>query len=207
MRCSTLENPNAREVLATVWRHLRAHFPADARFLAAIVKRIEPLPDEEVEDGTRGWWKPDETGSNFWLQSPEWQAWWGRLDRLFGGAEHGRVYGTMELPDDERLTAADVAHEMGHAFTSDDDLAERNAPHDEWASEAAADMHAVRWGLLTCESIRRRHADNVAAVAGQSPTCGSAWQHHGPPPGGDWFETDGARWRLREDFVFETVTE
>ena len=75
---------------------------------------------------------------------------------------------------------------------------------DEWDSEAAADMHAVRWGLLTLEDIRLRHADNVSSVQGLGVTCGAAWVHHGPVPGGSWIELAGARWRLREDFIFES---
>jgi hypothetical protein len=178
-RCE-LKNPNARKTLADVWRHLRARFPADARFLSAIITRMEPLTDGEAEDGTRGWWIPDGTGTNFPLGSAEMHAWYNRLDRFFDGTDHGKGYGMMKLPDDDALTAGVVAHEMGHAFASDEDETERRAPDSEWASEATADMHATRWGLLTLDDIRNRHAANVAAVDG------AAWVHHGPPPGGGW---------------------
>jgi len=59
---------------------------------------------------------------------------------------------------------------------------------------------------LTCEEIRLRCEQNIAAVQGERFRSRAAWAHHGPPPGGNWMEVDGARWRLREeDFVFERV--
>lgn len=188
MKRYKLKNPNARKTVAAVWRHLRAHFAEDARLLFRIIKEITPLSDYANDGGTNGQW------FLFPFQDFGEQATFYRMN----GGEHGQGYGRMELLDDNQLTPDIVAHEMGHAFTSEDDLYKRNGP-DEWASEAAADMHAVRWGLLTCESIRRRHAAAVAAEAG------NCWMHHGPPPGGGWIEYDGARWRLHENFEFERI--
>jgi len=188
-RCE-LQNPSARNAVAAVWRHLRAHFPADARFLAAIVKRIVPVAEADAEGGDCGQWLDDA-----FLSLAEQIAWYERF-----GDEHGRGYGTMKLLDSDALSTLVVAHEMGHAFTSDEDLDDRGGP-DEWNSEAAADMHAVRWGLLTLEDIRHRFLRNLGEQ--EDETCGAAWTHHGPVPGGDWFEDAGVRWRLGEDFVFE----
>ncbi len=112
---------------------------------------------------------------------------------------------TMLLVDSDELDRGTVAHEMGHAITSDGDLRARRSPEPEWACEASADMHAVRWGLLSLEEIRRRFEENVAAARGQGVPEDAAWAHHGPPPGGQPFSVNGRWWRLREDFVFEEM--
>lgn len=112
---------------------------------------------------------------------------------------------TILLADSEDLDIGTVAHEMGHAVTRDEELIARQSPRSEWACEASADMHAVRWGLLTLEDIRRRFEDNVAAARGKGVPEDAAWAHHGPPPGGQPFEICGTWWRLREDFVFEEM--
>ena len=192
-RCD-LQNPGARKTVCRVWRHLRARFPDDARVLAAIVKQIVPLTDAVVDEGaSRG------SMGGFSLIEEE-LAFYARVSE-----EHGQGYGTMKLPDADELTAGEVAHEMGHAFASCEDLITRDAPMGEWASQAVADMHAVRWGLLTLEEIRQRHARNVAALEPGEVNLQTAYMHHGPPPGGDWIELGDQRWRLREDFIFELM--
>lgn len=194
-RC-TLENKVARDAVAKVWRHLRAHWPNEARFLAWVVKHIEPLSRDDVEEGTVGKWvvedhvnhlPPDHSLRDQSVGIIE-----ARLDRV----KHGR--GRVELADNDELTPAVVAHELGHAFTSWDDLRDRKAPTDEWASETAADMHATRWGLLTREDIMRRHEVNVAA---ESP---EGRLHHGPPPLVDC-EIYGVVYRVNDRFVYERI--
>jgi hypothetical protein len=187
-RCE-LQTPHGRETVAAVWQHLRDKFPSDAHILELIVKSIVPLRDVEIADGTRGEW----VAISFATFEEE-KAFYSSVSEA-----HGRGYGIIKLMDTDDLTIKDVAHELGHAFTSDEDLVERGGP-DEWASEAAADMHAVRWGLLTLEDIRQRYQRNTAHVGQEIGN--PAWIHHGPPPGGGWIENDGARWWLQEDFVF-----
>lgn len=179
MKRCILKNPHARKTVAAVWRHLRAHFPDDARLLGRIITEIAPLSAHTDDGATGGQW--------FLFPFEEYEE----------AEEHGRGHGRMELSDDDQLTPNTVAHEMGHAFTSDEELIERGGPSDEWASEAAADMHAVRWGMLTLDDIRMRNERNEenALVDGVF--------HHGPVPGGGWVEIYGERWRLRDDFVFE----
>jgi hypothetical protein len=190
-----LKNPAARNVVANVWRYLRKNFPNDACFLARIVTSISPLSEDEAGDGTQGRWR-DEGFKNYDDQ-----------EIFFSGLgkEHGQTYGRILLLDTSELTVGTVAHELGHAFTSSIDLANRRAPTDEWASEAAADMHAVLWGLLTVEEIQLRYRNNVSFAQEQTMTHEPAWMHHGPPPGMDWVEIYGYRWRLRTDFVFERL--
>ena len=181
---SSLHNRHAKKVVADVWRHLQERFPDDARILSSIVQTIIPVPPDQARTGTLGE-----------CVRLKWQA---------VGVEHGRGNVTIKLLDSKDLTVGVVAHEFGHAFSSEDDIYERSGPEDEWNSEAAADMHAVRWGLLTCEAIRDRHRRNTEGLQQGVETIGSAWKHHGPPPGGPSFEVYGNWWRLREsDFVFE----
>jgi len=56
--------------------------------------------------------------------------------------------GTVELVEATQTGAQDfaaiVAHEFGYACTRQEDIERRNAPSDEWASEAAADWYAYR---------------------------------------------------------------
>jgi hypothetical protein len=188
-----LHNPTARKTVGAVWRHLRANFLGDADFLAGIVKRIIPLSAVEAAAGTQGQWNPADFKS-----LDETVAFYRRF-----GDDHGQYFGVLELLDTAQLSTQVVAHELGHAFASLEDLMGRDAPTDEWASEAVADMHAVRWGLLTLDDIRQRHADNIAGPVAVELTTVTAWVHHGPVPGGGWIEIYGDRWRLSERFVFE----
>jgi hypothetical protein len=190
--CS-LKNPVARSVVEKVWKHLRSHFPGDCRILTLIVKRIDALTDEETEDGTMGQW------CAIHFRDFEEERQW--LEKV--GAEHGQCDGVIFLLDSEKIDRGTLAHELGHAFSSLEDLSDRKSPIEEWASEAAADMHAVRWGLLTNEDIRQRYNRNVSKGSGTN----TAWGHHGPPPGGCLFEAYGIRYRLNEDFVFEPAEE
>lgn len=194
-RCH-LKNCKARHTVASVWRQLRKYHKTDARCLARIVKRIAPLSPNSAEDGTEGKW----TGEPFSTYE-EMLAF-----RTHVSSQHGQGYGSMELRDSDELSAHIVGHEFGHAFSSEDDLYERNAPSEEWASEAAADMHAMRWGLLTRDEIHRRYSDNLAAIEGLNSTHDCGLAHHGPPPGGGWFEIYGQCYRLTDDFVFETAS-
>ena len=173
---------------------LRKRFPEDARILFGIVKAIIPLPDNETADGTCGEWIPG------YFNSLEDQI--GYFNR-FG--DHGQGYGTLKLLDHDLLTADIIVHEFGHAFSTLEDQLDRGGPLAEWDCEAAADMHAVRWGLMDIQEIQRRHKGNVDAVMGEEFTCGAGWAHHGPVPGGDWMEFNGQRWRLTKDFVFEHI--
>ncbi len=190
MKPCLLNNASARQAVAAFWRHLRKEFPSDARFLYSIVTHIQPLTDEEA-DGTLGEWFLSPIQS--WEEQQQYN--------LLG--DHGQGYGFMKLLDLPALTVAIVAHEMGHAFSTCEDQLDTNAPLDDWASEAAADKHAVRWGLLSIEEIHERHRCNFTGL--EITGDGRACHHHGPPPGGTWFDTCGARWRLREDFVFESL--
>jgi len=164
--------------------------------LSLLIERIEPLTEEEMADGTGGQW------IELPFHSMEEQiAFYGRT-----GDDCDQYPGYLKLKDNDDLTVEEVAHEFGHAFTSGNDLWDRGGvPTEEWKYEACADMHAVRWGLMTIEHIAARHSNNVEAAQQIGPSDDPAWFHHGPVPGGDWVEFGGKRWRLTKDFVFEVV--
>ena len=97
------------------------------------------------------------------------------------------------LPDHSLDLVAIVAHELGHAATTGDDLDERSALSAEWASECCADFYAHRWGFGP--ELRAARADASA-------------DHHGPGPNMEFtFETDGVvdRYRVTADFGVEFV--
>ncbi|MCX6991832.1 MAG: helix-turn-helix domain-containing protein [Kiritimatiellaeota bacterium] len=185
MKPCKLQNPTARKIVSQVWRHLRKNFPNDARILTLIVRGISPFNKREVLLGKTGQWNTLDFGS-----SNETRAW------IASVGSHGRWIGIIKLQDNDQLTIGDVAHEFGYAFTSGEDATRRCAPAIEWADEAAADMHVVRWGLLTCEDIRQRYASDIGNWGASARYC--------PPPG---MECDfyGRHYRLTEGFVFERI--
>lgn len=86
---------------------------------------------------------------------------------------------------------ATVAHEIGHAAATAKDMQHRNAPDQEWASEAAADRYAYLWGFG--REIRSRI---------ETRSLG----HHGPARG-QCIEWEGKYYRLNRRFSYEEITE
>ena len=81
-----------------------------------------------------------------------------------------------------------IAHEFGHVCTTEKDLARRNAPSNEWASEATADWYVYKWGF---GSISRKR--NVKYPR-------HLW-HHGAMPG-QTLEVNDVVYRLSRNFVY-----
>jgi hypothetical protein len=129
----------------------------------------------EAEDGTGGEWKPD--------KQPDYDE-----TNWYEYAPSGRTQGILCIDENapEHELVAKLAHELGHACTTQDDLDARQSPEDEWASEWAADWYAVkRWGFgAEIESIR----DNRDRL------------HHGPSPGKP-FSTETGDYFLDEDYI------
>jgi len=187
----TLSDRHARKVVAQAWRHLRKHFPDDARILSVIVRRIVPLSDEEEGAGYVGFWI-----RKLFKTKAQQQA----FEKRF---KHGQGFGFIKLVDNRDLTLASVAHELGHAFTSRADVLARCSPVSEWAHESVADLHAVRWGLLTFKDIEKRHGHEQAGRSYSRIGFGSEGRwHHGPHPSDTPFEYEGRKWVLSKDFVF-----
>jgi hypothetical protein len=73
----------------------------------------------------------------------------------------------MQLFEHDANLAATIAHELGHACTSNDDCERRGVLDDEWASELAADWYAYKWGFGRLIARDRKNRN---------------WLHHGPAP-------------------------
>ena len=79
-----------------------------------------------------------------------------------------------------------VLHEMGHAATTEEDIYQRHAPTEGWASESSADYYAAKWAGL--DRLRKRNSSRDH-------------EHHGGIPGqkvliyDHWYNID-------ERFVF-----
>src|SRR5687767_3719376 len=66
--CS-LEQDGVVRAVRQVLSHLRDHFPDDYHKLKAAVRSIEPLSEEEMDEGTLGWWRamhPDGDDPSTW---------------------------------------------------------------------------------------------------------------------------------------------
>jgi hypothetical protein len=104
--------------------------------------------------------------------------------------------GFVELSPCDRAVVALVAHELGHAVATDDDVEQRATIDSEWAEEMTADYYAHKWGF------------GAAIEASRRERC---WLHHGPAPSSE-FEVnleDPARvlrYRVTRDFRFELVS-
>ena len=154
--------PELCEKIEDVLRAVRL-FPRDYVRLVARVVRFGTLTRAERTDGTQGWWK-----------------------RLPARKVLHPVYGEVWEDDDQRsgvITLAPdvdrgtVAHELGHAAATEDDLARRHAPDDEWASELAADYYAYKWGFgrdVASHRHTRRFAHHCAGP-GQLISLGDQW--------------------------------
>jgi hypothetical protein len=146
----------APAVCAQVERVIKAvrRFPRDYSRLSARVAGFRLLTRRECAEGTRGEFK--------------------RLGpRLVPHPVFGEVFEDDQDCRGVIFFARDVdpgviAHEFGHAVSTDADMARRRAPDDEWASELAADWYAYKWGF-----------GRDVARARSSRRLG----HHGPGPG------------------------
>lgn len=84
-----------------------------------------------------------------------------------------------------------VAHELGHACTTAEDMAKRKVAGRDWAIELSADSYVLKWGLgQSLDQIRPyRNA-----------------QHHGPAPGAT-VRLNGCQYRLTRQLLFRRLRE
>jgi hypothetical protein len=167
-----LRTTTARAATLAVLRQIRRRCPADFAKLRELVRLIRPLPKRETADGTLGEWKADHPDEN------DWATWAYGYDATPG------VLFLAEIGDALSLTAT-VAHEFGHACSSEPDRRRRGAPSGEWNSEFAADWYAYKWGFGRLIARDWRTRDR---------------KHHGPGPG-RCIAINGTRFRVSRRFV------
>jgi len=169
-----------RAALRAVLDKIRDCSPDDFKRIRRVVREILPLTAEEVEGRTQGEWRalhcdPDDPET------------WG-----YGiGETPGTMFVNEDLPEWRLKTV--IAHELGHACTVIEDRDRTAAPSDEWASEAAADRYAYKWGFGQLIARDRRTSD---------------WTHHGAKPGKEISVEMGGElitWKLTRDFRYRQV--
>jgi hypothetical protein len=151
-------------------------FPEDFGRLRKRVLAFRELSSDAKEVMAACFRRPEESGEGL----PWWQ-------------DHESPGFVDLLPQRSLDLVAIVAHELGHAATTEDDLYERSALPPEWASECCADFYAYRWGFGPELRAARPYAS-----AG----------HHGPGPDEEFTcESDGVvdRYRVTADFCVEFV--
>jgi hypothetical protein len=149
-----------------VLRQIKERFPKDFQRIRRVVREISPLLREDGDDGTLGEWKAFQAVA----EDP---STWG-----YDNDETPGVLTLLEGAEDDLVGL--VAHELGHACTTEQDRRRRgDCPFDEWTSELTADWYAYKWGFGR-NVARRRHLRD--------------WGHHGEAPGKNFsVERDGFR--------------
>jgi hypothetical protein len=172
-----LSSSTARRALFHVLRTIRTKSPKDWKQIRLIVTKVASLNPEQKADGTMGWWRRLEPVTSM----PET---WDFGDLGTPGVLY--VDDTLDFVD----LVPNIAHELGHACTTDDDLAETGGPDDpEWTSELTADRYAYRWGFGPAIGRRRKHRDSG---------------HHGFAPGTE-FTYGSVNWQVTRGLCFRII--
>ncbi len=171
-----LQTAAARRTLGEVLDRIQSAQPQDYAQLRRFVRKVVPLAPEETEDGTMGQWKEE--------KPPEYdETNWNEYDA--SGGTPGILYVKEDLSRPELV--AIMAHELGHACTTPDDLKARGSIlEDLWTSELTALWYAVeRWGFRREMNIIRPKLNRL---------------HHGPWPG-DEFDTGQGKFIIGKDYI------
>ena len=180
----------ARHAVSRVLGRIGKRFPDDFARLSDRVRMIRPLPKRRAADGTHGEWIARTFEQIYWNADPfelsdeirlQWDEW------------HSGVVEVLEVGRTESQLLAVIAHELGHACSTREDISRRAAPFDEWGSEAAADWYAYRWGF-----------GRYIGAGRKSRSLG----HHGPGPGKtvDWSGEQGTTtYKLTSNFVYRLI--
>ena len=175
-----LTEPTTRHAIRAVLRQIGEGFPQDLAKVKAGVRAFVALPDVEAAAGTMGEYKVDDPGED-------------PASRFQVGP--GVVMLSRTAYPALQDAIATVAHELGHAATTFDDVRRRGAfDTAEFASEAAADWYAYRWGFGRAIATHRRLRD---------------FGHHGPAPGSTYsveLPEGTYRYRVSRKFVCRLVS-
>ncbi len=165
-----------RRVVTYVMDRIKETNPDDHRVLEEFVLSVDVT--DFSDDAAMGEWKPSREPTFEEIRADV---------RVADGIFFGKVLLAPDISE-EKLVAI-VAHEFGHAATTDDDLIDVGGPSDAWRSELAADRKAIGWGFKTEILSHRETVDRL---------------HHAV---GEWIEIDGVRWRITEDLRMEEMAD
>ena len=131
IQCSVSDN-RLQKTIEHVLRKIRNNWPKDFARIKRRIKIIKWLPKED--DSTLGEVISEDGDSCYYYYYDENKLCQILLSRKLIGLE-------------TRQQIAAIAHELGHAATTDTAFEKRQAPRDEWGSELTADWFAYRWGF------------------------------------------------------------
>jgi len=180
-RC-TISDVRVRNAIEYVLTRIRERQRDDFKRLRRKVRGFHWLPKEEAQNGTLGHWKRVPITKAFQLETEREAKALLRQEypcRLHPPPKHvrhladalrqeehrrpGKVHLCRELTDaPEFRLLSTIAHELGHAATTQEDFEKRDSAlggDSEWASESCADYYAYRWGfgrqVRRCQRTRR----------------------------------------------------
>lgn len=185
----TLKNQLAVRLVKKFMAEIAKNHPKDFQKILSKTTLIKRVPKREIDTGTRG--QVIKLGTD----SSKRKDWGKKLvsdkDRNEGVFEKVIVCIDETIKDSESMFVT-IAHEFGHVCTTELDLSRRNAPSDEWASEASADWYIYKWGYG--KSFRKVYKKNPRDLL-----------HHGVMPGQIVTE-NGATYRLSRNFVYRNIS-
>ncbi len=125
-----IQSRDIRHAIRTVLSGVRQRHPKHYARLVERVRAIRWLPNSQ--DRTVGRW---DSKATLYDKDGRW-------------VEEGIVYLSRELARGPRWKiVAVVAHEFGHACTTEADVRRRHCPKRKWAYELCADWYAYQWGF------------------------------------------------------------
>jgi len=184
----TLKSPVAVRLVKKFLAEIAKNHPKDFQKIQSKTTLIKRVPKKEIDLGTMG--QVVEVDAEV------------SSEAFFAGAfDDNQVEDVFkkvivfidETVKDSESMFVTIAHEFGHVCTTEKDLARRNAPSNEWASEATADWYVYKWGF---GSISRKM--NVKYPRRLS--------HHGAMPG-ETLTDNGITYRLSRNFVYRNISE
>ena len=183
-----LKSPVAVRLVKKFLAEIAKNHPKDFQKIQSKTTLIKRVPKKEIELGTMGQVvRVDEEVSSeaFFARALDDN----QVEEVF---EKVIVFIDETIKDSESMFVT-IAHEFGHVCTTEKDLARRNAPSNEWASEATADWYVYKWGFGSIS--RKRNVKYPRHLL-----------HHGAMPG-ETLTDNGITYRLSRNFVYRNISE
>lgn len=168
----TLKSPVAVRLVEKFLNEIAKNYPKDFQKIRSKTTHIVRVPKKDMKNRILGQVVRND-GVREWAEFAKVSV---RIDESIKDKEHLLVV---------------VAHEFGHVCTTEFDMLRRCAPVEEFASEAAADWYAYKWGYgKISRKINVKHERDLL--------------HNGCLPGGTC-EENSIEYRLTRNFVYHTT--